>query len=144
MTGQMKARSEVSPQKLQLTDFASSLIITASLRRKMKVEVERTDQDAVIRLSGKLDINTSPDLRKAAITLCTRRRCRNLKLDFAEVSFIDTSGLATLLEILVAANDQCTQVTLSGLGEKVRYLIEVNGLTEFFRIESSERERLHA
>lgn len=110
----------------------------------MKVKIERTDKDAVIKLSGRLDINTSPDLRKAALTLCTRRRCRNLKIDFAEVSFIDTSGLATLLEILVAAKDQRMQVTLSGLDGKVRYLLEVNGLTEFFRIESSERERLHA
>jgi anti-sigma B factor antagonist len=110
----------------------------------MRVEIERADKDAVIRLSGRLDINTSPDLQKAALTLCTRRGCRNLKIDFTEVSFIDTSGLATLLEILVAAKDQCTQVTLSGLGEKVRYLIEVNGLAEFFRIESWGRERPQA
>jgi anti-sigma B factor antagonist len=110
----------------------------------MKVEINRADKDAVIRLSGRLDINTSPDLRRAALTLCTKRRCRNLKIDLAEVSFIDTSGLATLLEILVAAKDLCMQVTLSGLSEKVRYLIEVNGLTEFFRVESSERKRLLA
>lgn len=134
----------VSPQKLQLTDFANSLTIVQQSNEAMKVKIERTDKDAVIKLSGRLDINTSPDLRKAALTLCTRRRCRNLKIDFAEVSFIDTSGLATLLEILVAAKDQRMQVTLSGLDGKVRYLLEVNGLTEFFRIESSKRERLHA
>lgn len=139
-----KAAALVSPQKLQLTDFANSLTIVQQSNEAMKVDNERTDRDAVIKLSGRLDINTSPDLRKAALTLCSRRRCRNLKIDFARVSFIDTSGLATLLEILVAAKDQCTQVTLSGLGENIRYLLEVNGLTGFFRIESSEQERLHA
>ena len=110
----------------------------------MKVETERTGKDGVIRLSGRLDINTSPDLRKAALTLCAKRRCRNLRIDFAEVSFIDTSGLATLLEILVAAKDLCVQVTLSGLSERVRYLIDVNGLTEFVQVENSERKRLLA
>lgn len=110
----------------------------------MKIQVNRIDGKAVISLAGKLDINTSPDLRKAAFTLCTRRRCRKLAIDFTDVCFIDTSGLATLLEVLVAAKDQAIQLTLSGVGEKVRYLLDVNGLTEFFRIESSERERLHA
>lgn len=113
-------------------------------RAPMKIEVERIGNDAVIRLSGRLDINTSPDLRKAAFTLCTKRRYRNLTIDFRDVSFIDTSGLATLLEIVVAARDQSMQLILSGVGQKVRYLIDVNGLTDFFRIESSEREKLHA
>jgi anti-sigma B factor antagonist len=113
-------------------------------RAPMKIEVERIGNDAVIRLSGRLDINTSPDLRKAALTLCTKRRYRNLTIDFRDVSFIDTSGLATLLEIVVAARDQSMQLILTGVGQKVRYLIDVNGLTDFFRIESSEREKLHA
>ena len=110
----------------------------------MKIEVERIGNDAVIRLSGRLDTNTSPDLRKTALTLCTKRRYRNLTIDFRDVSFIDTSGLATLLEIVVAARDQSMQLILTGVGQKVRYLIDVNGLTDFFRIESSEREKLHA
>jgi anti-sigma B factor antagonist len=110
----------------------------------MRVGVEKIGNDAVIRLSGRLDINTSPELRKTALTLCTKRRYRNLTIDFTDVSFIDTSGLATLLEIVIAARDQSMQLTLSGVGQKVRYLIDVNGLTAFFRIESSEREQLHA
>jgi anti-sigma B factor antagonist len=109
----------------------------------MEIEVEKIDKDAVIKLSGRLDINTSPDLRRAALALYTKGGRRNLRIDFAEVSFIDTSGLATLLEILVAAKEQRKQLTLSGLNEKVRYLIDVNGLTGFFRIRSSERERSH-
>ena len=109
----------------------------------MEIEVEKSDQDAVIKMSGRLDMNTSPDLRKTALKLYTKGECRNLTIDFANVSYIDTSGLATLLEILVTAKERSAQLTLSGLDEKVRYLIEVNGLTGFFRIESSLRERLH-
>ena len=109
----------------------------------MEIEVEKSDQDAVIKMSGRLDLNTSPYLRKTALKLYTKGECRNLTIDFANVSYIDTSGLATLLEILVTAKERSAQLTLSGLDEKVRYLIEVNGLTGFFRIESSLRERLH-
>lgn len=87
-------------------------------------------------------MNTSPALRQAALTLYSKGKCKNLIVDFAEVSFIDTSALATLIEILVAAKEQCAQLILSGLNDDVRYLIDVNGLTGFFRIGSSTLEEL--
>ena len=117
--------------------------MAAKINVAAKIEVKRTEKDAVIRLSGRLDMNASPDLRKAALALCGKRRCKNLTIDFANVSFIDTSGLATLLEILVATKDQCTQLILSSLNDRVRYLIDVNSLTGFFTIESSASERLN-
>jgi anti-sigma B factor antagonist len=122
----------------------SKVVISDVTKALMKIEVEKNDKDAVIRLWGRLDMNMSPDLRKAALTLCARSKCESLTIDLAEVSFIDTSGLATLLEILVATNDRGMQLTLAGLAPKVRYLIEVNGLTGFFRIESLNREKLRA
>ena len=110
----------------------------------MEIEVEKVDADAVIKLSGRLDMNTSPDLRKTALILYTKGECKNLAIDLANVHYIDTAGLATLLEILVTAKEQSAQLTLSGLDEKVRYLIDVNGLMGFFRIDGSAQEKLHA
>jgi anti-sigma B factor antagonist len=106
----------------------------------MHIEVKKIDKTAVIKLSGRLDVNTSPDLRKTVFKLYTKSRCKNLTIDFAAVPLIDTSGLATLLEILVASKEQRTQLMLSGLNEKARYLIDVNGLTGFFTMENSARE----
>src|SRR5205823_3784031 len=87
----------------------------------MEVDVEKIGEGAVIKLSGRLDMNTSPDLRKAALTLYTKGKCKNLTIDFASVSYSDTSGLATLVEILMTSKEHCGQLTLSGLNDKVRY-----------------------
>jgi anti-sigma B factor antagonist len=102
--------------------------------------IEELGEEAVINLSGRLDMNTSPNLRKTALKLYLKGQCKNLTIDFADVSYIDTSGLATLLEILLTAKERCAQLTLCNLNEEVRCLIDVNGLAEFFRIESSEWE----
>jgi len=110
----------------------------------MELEVEKIDQHAVIVLSGRLDLNTSPDLRKAALALYTKGECKNLTIDFANVPYIDTSGLATLFEILMTAKEQCAHLTLSSLNERIRYLLDVNGVTAFFRIQGSAREKLIA
>lgn len=102
----------------------------------MSIHVERTGLNAVIKPSGRLDMSSSPDVRKVALTLLSRRNCKNLRIDFTGVSYIDTSGLAILLEILSAAKQRFAQLTLSGLNESVRYLIDVNGLMGFFKIEA--------
>jgi anti-anti-sigma factor len=112
--------------------------------KTMEITVQKLDKDAVIKLSGRLDMNSSPDFRKAAFTLLNKGKCKTLTVDFAQVSFIDTSGLATLLEILAATKEQCAGLTLSGINQSVRYLIDVNGLIAFFKIESSVEERSHA
>jgi anti-sigma B factor antagonist len=110
----------------------------------MEIEVKKIDQDAVIKLSGRLDMNTSPDLRRAAIRLYSKDKCKNLTVDFTKVSYIDTSGLATLVEILATAKERCARLTLFGLNENVRYLLDVNGLVGFFSIAGSVRQELHA
>jgi anti-anti-sigma factor len=115
-----------------------------ALKLQMGIQVEKAGQARRITLSGRLDMHTSPDLRKAALTSYTTGKCKNLFIDFENVSYIDTSGLATLLEILVTAKERKAQLTLSGLNERVRYLIDVNGLADFFRIETSAREKLPA
>ena len=58
----------------------------------MEFRVEQSDRDAVVRLSGRLDVNTSPGFRKGILKLCNKGRCKNLTIDFANVSYIDTSG----------------------------------------------------
>jgi anti-anti-sigma factor len=115
-----------------------------ALRLQMGIQIEKAGQACMITLSGRLDMHTSPDLRKAALARYTKRKCKNLFIDFEDVSYIDTSGLATLLEILVTAKECKAQLTLSGLNKRVRYLLDVNGLADFFRIETSAREKLPA
>jgi anti-sigma B factor antagonist len=106
----------------------------------MNIEVERIGRASVIRLSGRLDVYTSPDLRKAAIALYGKHACKTLLIDLAGVSYSDTAGLATLLEILLSAKEHGATLTLSGLNEEVEYLIDINGLTRFFTIESGPTE----
>ena len=107
----------------------------------MEIVLQRLDKGAVIKVSDRLDIYTSPGLRKAAFTFLSKGRCKNLTVDFTGVSFIDTSGLATLLEILMTSMEQGTELILRGINEKARYLIDINGLTGFFTIRPSTEER---
>jgi len=61
---------------------------------------ERTGDDAVVRVSGELDLTTAPTLRAvlhAALQECVEPGSRTVLVDMFDVTFIDCSGLNTLI-----------------------------------------------
>lgn len=58
--------------------------------------------------------------------------CQSLEVSFCEVGYIDTSGLAVLIEVLKSARHLGKTLELSGLQERPRYLLETTGLLRFF------------
>ena len=58
--------------------------------------------------------------------------CESLTVDFYEVAYVDTSGLAVLLEVLRAARGLKKKFRLSGLRDRPRYLLEATRLLHLF------------
>ena len=54
------------------------------------------------------------------------------KVDFFDVTYIDTSGLAIMVEVLKAARTQRKQFQLRRLRERPRYLLEATRLPQLF------------
>lgn len=87
----------------------------------------------VLRLTGEVDLYRSPRLRewlRGKLDL----RIPSLILDFSEVTYIDSSGLATLVEYLQHSRPFSGKLALAGLTDRVRSVIELVGLEEVFRI----------
>ncbi len=59
-------------------------------------------------------------------------------VDLSDVSYIDTSGLATLVEAARVARGQGTRLVLKGLKEQPRYLFEITNLEHFFDMPAPE------
>jgi anti-sigma B factor antagonist len=84
-----------------------------------------------IRLSGRITIDSSPALRKLLFKKL-ESECRIVALDFSEVSYVDTSGLAVLVEALRAARSRSKSLRLTGLRDRPRFLLEAIGLLKLF------------
>jgi anti-sigma B factor antagonist len=85
-----------------------------------------------ISLSGRISIDSAPDLRNLLLERLKPSTCQSLTVEFQEVTYIDTSGLAILVELLKASHDQGKTFCLSGLRERPRYLLEATGLLPLF------------
>ena len=56
-------------------------------------------------------------------------------IDLSQVDYMDTSGLATLIEAMRLARQQKTELLLRGVQEQPRYLLKVSDLDHVFPIE---------
>jgi len=96
-----------------------------------------------VTLSGRITIDSSPDLRKLLLRHLESPTCETLTLDFREVVYVDTSGLAVLLEILKAARINGKTLRLSRLRERPRYLLETTRLMHLFHDVNNEEPQLN-
>jgi anti-sigma B factor antagonist len=96
------------------------------------IGAQQQGEESFAKLSGGITIDSSPDLRRDVLRMLKSPDCRRLTLDFSEVIYIDTSGLAVLIEILRSARQLGKSFRLSGLRERPRYLLESTGLLRLF------------
>jgi anti-sigma B factor antagonist len=96
------------------------------------IQVTHSDREAVISLRGRVTIDSSPGLRKELHALLGQQSPPTLIVDLSELSYIDCSGIATLVEALRIARQSGTKLQLRGLRDGPRHLLEVTGLLHLF------------
>ncbi len=100
----------------------------------LHIEVEHTGKQATVSVQGDVTIQTSPELRNELKPLfASDVEYIHVKLD--GVAFMDSSGIATLVEGLQWSKATGGKFVLSGLTETVRDVFELAKLDTIFEIE---------
>ena len=94
----------------------------------MKIKSFEQDGVAVIQVSGEINIASSPELRK----LLEKEQNKKMVIDLEKVTYIDSSGLATLVEVLKRSKTQGGFLGLVSLSDKVKSLFEITKLDKLF------------
>jgi anti-anti-sigma factor len=104
----------------------------SDLTGSIEIAVDRTAADAVVRLKGRIDVESSPDVRDGLRTiLLNDPPPRAVAVDLADVTSIEASGIATLVESLRVARHRKIRFHLQGQGS-VLQLFESAGLLALF------------
>jgi anti-sigma B factor antagonist len=104
----------------------------ASLNGDIRAVWEHRGAECAVSLSGRITIDSAPDLRELLLEHVNSPDSHLLTVDFDKVGYVDTSGLAILVEVLKAARSQGKTFSLSGLRERPRYLLEAMRLLHLF------------
>ncbi len=101
---------------------------------------EHTDNGLpILAIEGEIDLACSPDLR-AILHGYAKKRSPALLLDFQAVSYVDSSGLATLVEYVRLAQPFGGKFGLVHVNDRVRTIFDLVRLTEFLPIFPSVAE----
>ncbi len=105
----------------------------------MDFKVEDIHQGAVVDLGGEIDLYHSPTL-KQKLTEVAKKKPGCVILNLAEVKYIDSSGLATIIDLYQQMKSYGGKLALAGLSVQVRGVFEVARLHQVFAIYDSEEQ----
>lgn len=103
----------------------------------------RSNQGTTIMdVTGHIDLGNSPALRKTMLE-CLNSSGR-LAVNLEAVKYIDSSGIASLLEVFKEARNNKKKFVLFGLTPAVQEVLQLTRLTKVFEIYVSEAEAIQA
>jgi anti-sigma B factor antagonist len=108
----------------------------------MKYKTKEEGGYSVLELEGDVDLSCSPDARKQ-ILQCLESG-RNLLVDLSAVNYIDSSGVASLVEGYQTAKKRALKFGLVGVSIAAMNVLQLARLDKVFPIHSSVSERLQA
>jgi len=104
----------------------------------MEVKVSEKEGVVIFQIDGEINISTTLELKKRLETHLSKK----IVMDLEKMKYIDSSGLAALLEVLKKVKSQGGSLILVGMSDKVKSLFEITKLDKLFLIFRNQAEAL--
>ena len=108
----------------------------------MKISARHLDKMTIFDISGDVDLATSPELRKALLRELREGRIPRVILNLKAVRYMDSSGVASLVEGLKVSRDLGARLILFGLNATIREVLQLSKLLKIFEIYDTEEQAL--
>lgn len=110
-----------------------------------KAEIVVADgNNGVLCLHGRIDIDSSPALRERLLAFLRSQHPKIVRIDLSSVNHLDSSGVATLIEVLRIARASRTELRLQGLHDRLFRLFESTGILDLFNMKTAPQSRYEA
>jgi anti-sigma B factor antagonist len=108
----------------------------------MKTSTRNERGTTIVEVVGQIDLGSSPALRKTLLD--SLKGTDRLAINLVEVKYIDSSGIASLVEVLKEARRSEKRLVLFGLTPAVREVLQLTRLSTIFEIRENEAQALEA
>ena len=106
----------------------------------MKYNAREEDNYTILELDGEVDLSCSPDARKQILDCLGKSQ--NLLVDLSRVTYIDSSGVASLVEGYQTARKKNLKFGLISVSGSAMSVLQLARLDKVFPIHESLEERL--
>lgn len=107
----------------------------------MQISTRQASGATVVDIVGDITLHNSPEVRKTLLVALQGRGGRVI-VNLKAVRYIDSSGVASLVEGLKASRDTGIRLALVGLSPAARQVLELTRLLKLFEVHEDEQEAL--
>ena len=108
----------------------------------MQISARYSDNTTIFDVSGDIDLANSPEVRKALLREVREKRTPRVVMNLSNVRYIDSSGVASLVEGLKASRDLNLRLILFGLSPSAREVLQLSRLLKIFEVYDNEDQAL--
>lgn len=107
----------------------------------MDVKIGNVEGFVVVTLDGEIDLHNSPGLRKELQSIIKKQKS-NLLINLQQVTYMDSSGLATLVEALQLLRKAGKKLGIFSLTDTVKNIFSITRLEEIFPIFATQKQAI--
>ena len=108
----------------------------------MQILPRRQDKATIFDVSGDIDFANSREVRQSVLHEIQESRVARVVVNLSRVNYIDSSGVASLVESLKASRDLGSRFILFGLSTSAREVLQLSRLIKVFEIYDNEEQAL--
>lgn len=108
----------------------------------MKISLRRVETATILDVTGNIDMSNSPEVRKALLREIREKGVTRVVLNLTAVAYIDSSGVASLIEGLKASRDSGSRFILFGLSDSAREVLKISRLLKLFEVYDDETQAI--
>jgi len=109
----------------------------------MDISMRQVGETMIVDVVGEITLYNSPEMRRTLIDLLREKRLPRVIINLERVKYIDSAGVASLVEGLKISRDLKSGFALYGLSRTAREVLELTKLIKVFEVHDSEEEALH-
>jgi anti-anti-sigma factor len=111
--------------------------------RELQVTVRDRGGAAILELRGEIDRSADERLAEA-YGRATAGGARSVVMNFEQIDYINSTGIALIVGLLAQARAQGVQMSACGLSDHYREIFEITRLADFMTIAGSEQDAVRA
>jgi anti-sigma B factor antagonist len=108
----------------------------------MDISTREAGNATIVDIVGDITLYNSPEVRRVLLSLLKEKRIARVIVNLEKVKYIDSAGVASLVEGLKTSRDLKSGFALFGLSRTTREVLELTRLIKVFEVHENEEEAL--